>query len=150
MVLNSNSTKAALGSRVAALEMLYSLYVLQRWEACWGLSKALSLTRNQAALFCDIGCPPISDKSGIYFSQKLEILINRKHRLNHDYGAVAIKFSMSNTRRDFCFSVEWTNSEKKKQCEASLEVRTLCIQVFVMGGEVAEQTGAEETTAIFD
>lgn len=106
MVLNSNSTKAVLGSRVAALEILYSLYILQRWEACWGLSKALSLTGNQASLFYSIGCSPVSGGSDTYFSQKLEILINRKHTLDHENGAAAIKFFMSNTRDDFCFYVE--------------------------------------------
>lgn len=100
--------------------MLYSLCVLQRWEACWGLSQALSLTGNQVVLLCNIGCPPISDGSAIYFSEKLEILINRKHGLDHDYSAVAIKFSMSNTREDFCFCIEWTNSGNKKQREATM------------------------------
>lgn len=98
--------------------MFYALCILERWETCWGLYKALSLARNQAALYGDIGCPPVLDGSRICFPQKFEISINRKHGLVHDYGAVTIKFSMSNTRVDFY--VEWTNPEEKKKCEAKM------------------------------
>lgn len=115
MVLNYDSKKA---SREEALEKLYALCILERWETCWGLYKAFSLTRNQAALYSDIGCPPVLDGSGIYFPQKFEMTINRKHGLDHDYGAVTIKFSMSKTRADF--QIEWTNSEEKKKCEAKI------------------------------
>lgn len=106
-------------------------------------------------MFCDIGSPPISNGSGIYFSQKLEILINRKHRLDHGYGAAAIKFSISNTREDFCFYLESTNSENKKQCEATLFCSLVKSKIIVHPsvhnwGKVAEQAGADETTIIFD
>lgn len=90
--------------------MLYALWILQRWETCWGLSKALDLTRNQAALYGDIGCPSVLGGSGIYIPQKFEISVNRKHGLDHDYGALTIKFSISNIRVDFY--IEWTNSEE--------------------------------------
>lgn len=98
--------------------MLYALCILQRWETCWGLCKALSLRRNQAFFNSDIDSPPILNGSGIHFHQKFKISINRKHGLDHNYGVLPIKFSMSNTRVDLY--IELINSEEKKKCEAKI------------------------------
>lgn len=133
MVLNYDSKNA---SREEALEMLYALCILERWETCWGLYKALSLTRNQAVLYGDIGCPPVLGGSGIYLPQKFEISINRKHGLDHDYDTVTIKFSMINTRVTSILNQQTQKKRrnvKQKYFSLWLEVISLCIQVFTVG-----------------